>query len=104
MDLVLVYITAGSAQEAERIGRALVDEGLAACVNVLGGMRSIYRWKGGVETADEVAFLAKTRRDLVAALTDRVAALHSYEVPCVVVLPVVGGHGAYLDWLRDAVR
>ncbi|MGQ9370189.1 divalent-cation tolerance protein CutA [Azospirillum sp. ST 5-10] len=99
-DLVFVYMTAGSRAEAETIGRALVEERLAACVNLLGSMTSIYRWEGAVETAEEVAFVAKTTAGLFDRLAERVRALHSYEVPCVVALPVDLGSPAYLAWLR----
>jgi len=100
MDLVFVYMTAASREEAMRIGRALVEERLAACVNVLGGMTSVYRWEGAVETAEETVFIAKTRRDLFEPLAARVRELHSYTVPCIVELPVERGNPAYLDWLR----
>ncbi|HEY0835887.1 MAG TPA: divalent-cation tolerance protein CutA [Azospirillum sp.] len=100
MDLVFVYMTAASREEAARIGRALVEERLAACVNILGGMTSIYRWEGAVETAEEAVFIAKTRRDLFDRLAARVRELHSYSVPCIVELPVERGNPAYLDWLR----
>lgn len=100
MDLIVVYMTAGSEEEARRIGRVLVEERLAACVNLLGPMRSVYRWKGEVEEAPEVAFIAKTRTDRFDALAARVAELHAYEVPCIVALPIRDGHAAYLDWLR----
>ncbi|HYH17174.1 MAG TPA: divalent-cation tolerance protein CutA [Azospirillum sp.] len=100
MDLVFVYMTAASREEAARIGRALVEERLAACVNILGGMTSIYRWEGAVETAEETVFIAKTRRDLFEPLAARVRELHSYSVPCIVELPVERGNPAYLDWLR----
>lgn len=99
MDLVFVYMTAGSRAEAERIGRALVEERLAACVNILPGMTSIYRWKGAVESAAELVVIAKTRSALVDPLTRRVKELHSYEVPCVVEIPVGGGNPDYLRWL-----
>ena len=101
MDLILVYMTAASHEEAARIGRALVDERLAACVNILDGMTSIYRWEGAVEEAREVAFIAKTRAELFDRLSARVHELHSYQVPCVIELRVGRGNPAYLDWLRD---
>ena len=101
MELVFVYMTAGSRAEAERIGRALVDERLAACVNILGGMTSVYRWQGAVETAEETVLIAKTRAALFDRLTARVKELHSYDVPCVVELPIGWGNPDYLDWLRD---
>lgn len=99
MDPVFVYITAPSRDDALRIGRALVEERLAACVNLLGGMTSIYRWEGAVETAEETVLIAKTRRDRFDALAARVAELHSYAVPCIVELPVGRGNAAYLEWL-----
>lgn len=98
-DVMLVYMTASDRAEAVRIGKALVRERLAACVNVLGPIASVYRWKGRVERAREVAFIAKTRRSLVTKLTARVKALHSYETPCVVAVRIAGGHRAYLAWV-----
>ena len=101
MEFVFAYITAGSRDEALRIGRALVDERLAACANILDGMTSIYRWQGAVEEATETVLIAKTRAELFDRLAARVRDLHSYEVPCVVELKVGRGNPAYLDWLRD---
>jgi periplasmic divalent cation tolerance protein len=101
MDQTLcVYMTAASAAEATRIGRALVEERLAACVNVLGGMHSIYRWQGAVEEADEVAMIAKTTVGRFAALERRARELHGYDVPCVVAWPHSRGNGPFLDWIR----
>jgi periplasmic divalent cation tolerance protein len=101
MDQTLcVYMTASSAAEAGRIGRALVEERLAACVNVLSGIRSIYRWQGAVEEAEEVAMIAKTTADRFASLERRVRELHSYDVPCVVAWPHSAGHKPFLDWIR----
>ena len=101
MDFVFAYITAGSRDEARRIGRALVEERLAACANILDGMTSIYRWQGAVEEASEAVLIAKTRAELFDRLAARVRELHSYDVPCVVELKVGRGNPAYLDWLRD---
>ena len=100
-DAVLLYMTAGDAEEAARIGRALVEERLVACVNVLGPMRSIFRWQDEVQDDAEVAFLAETRSSLVAKVSQRVKALHSYDVPCVVALPIVAGNDAFLDWIAS---
>ena len=100
----LIYMTASNAEEARRIGRVLVEERLAACVNVLGSMESIYWWKGAVGSSNEVAAIAKTRADLVDALTARVVALHSYECPCVVVLPIERGHVPFLEWIDTETR
>ena len=97
----LVYMTAGSLDEAERIGWALVSERLAACVNLLPAMQSIYRWDGKVQQEAEVAMLAKTRTELIERLTRRVLELHSYECPCVVAVPIEGGNPAFLEWVRS---
>ena len=101
MPAVMGYITAASMDEAERIGRTLVSEHLAACANILPGMHSIYRWKGAIETAEETVLLVKTRPELAEALTARVKALHSYEVPCVVILPITTGLPEFLRWIDD---
>lgn len=96
---VLVYMTAADRREAARIGKALVKERLAACVNILGRIESFYWWDGKVCDGKEVAFIAKTRADLAPALIKRVRALHSYSVPCVVTLPILGGNPAFLKWI-----
>jgi periplasmic divalent cation tolerance protein len=101
MSAAFVYITTESPAQAESIGRALVEARLAACVNILPGMRSIYRWRGQVETAEETVLVAKTRLSLAEALAARVKELHTYEVPCVVVLPVVSGLPEFLGWIDD---
>ena len=96
---VVVLSTAGSQDEAERIATALVAERLAACVNLVAPLTSIYRWQGAVERAAEVLLVVKTRRRLVSRLITRLQALHSYEVPEAIVLPVVAGARPYLAWL-----
>ena len=98
--LVFAYITAGSKEEALRIGRTLVEERLAACANVLDGMTSVYRWNDAVEQAEEAVLIAKTRSSLFDRLTARVRGLHSYDTPCVVELAAGRGNPAYLEWLR----
>lgn len=97
--IVLIYVTAPSIKAAERIGTAAVEEGLAACANVMGGVRSVFRWRGKVERAREAILIMKTRKSRVAALTRRIKALHPYDVPCVVALPIVGGNDAFLHWV-----
>ena len=101
MSVVFVYVTAGGPAEADAIGRAVVDERLAACANIFPGMTSIYRWQGKMEEASESALILKTKAELIEALTARIKALHSYECPCVVALPVAGGNSAFLDWIHD---
>ena len=97
----MVYVTAGGPEEARAIGRALVDERLAACVNVLDPVTSLYRWEGELCEDRETVLIAKTRAELVDALTERVRALHSYDCPCVVAFPIVGGNARFLDWIAD---
>ena len=98
-EVTLVLVAAPDEATGRRIARALVEERLAACVNVLPGVRSVYRWKGAVEEASEVLLIAKTRADRSAALASRVRALHPYQLPEVVVLPVTDGSRAYLRWV-----
>jgi periplasmic divalent cation tolerance protein len=93
------YVTAGSKDEALRIGRALVDERLGACANVLDSMTSVYWWQGALEQADEAVLIVKTRGELVDRLTARVRELHGYDCPCVVSLPIAGGNPDYLAWI-----
>ena len=100
-EFVFVYMTASTPEEARAIGRRLVEERLAACVNLLPGMESIYRWQGGIETAQETVLIAKTRAVLVDQLSARVRELHSYDCPCVVALPIAAGNPAYLRWIGD---
>ena len=95
----MLYITAGSRDEAKKIGRALVEDRLAACANVIDGMESVYWWEGKLTEDREAVLIVKTRAELVAQVTARVKALHSYTVPCVVALPILDGNPAYLDWL-----
>ncbi|SMH57888.1 divalent-cation tolerance protein CutA [Azospirillum agricola] len=99
MEFVLAYVTAGSREEALRIGRALVGERLAACANVLDGMTSVYRWNGAIEEAAEAVLIAKTRAELFEPLAERVRALHSYDTPCVVEVKLGRGNPAFLAWL-----
>jgi periplasmic divalent cation tolerance protein len=101
MEFVLAYMTAGSEEEARTVARTLVEERLAACVNILGPATSIYHWEGAIEEAREVILIAKTRRALFDRLTERVRAIHGYEVPCVLELAIGRGNPAYLTWLAD---
>ena len=95
-----VYITASSAEEAGRIGKALVEARLAACANVLGGVTSFYWWQGVVQEDAEAALILKTRAELVDALTAKVKELHSYDCPCVVALPIDAGNPEFLAWIE----
>jgi periplasmic divalent cation tolerance protein len=90
--------------EARRIGRALVEERLAACCNLVAGLRSIYRWKGKVCDDPEVLMVIKTTADCFEALAERVTELHSYDVPEVVSMPITEGSEAYVKWLQRQCR
>jgi periplasmic divalent cation tolerance protein len=103
MSIVSVYAVFANGDEAERVGRAVIEERLAACVNIFGSVRSIYRWKGSIETAHEVAAIFKTHHWRSDALMERIAALHSYDVPCIVTWPIDKIVGAYAEWVEETV-
>ena len=103
MSVVSVYVTFADLEEAERIGRAAVEERLAACINILGPCRSIYRWQGAVETADEVAAIFKTSAARADALMARIAELHSYEVPAITMWPIDKVLRRYGDWVKESL-
>ena len=98
-EFVVVLVTVGSADEAERLAEAAVSEQLAACVNIVGPIRSIYMWKGALQRDEERLLVLKTRAALFPALERRVRELHSYETPEVVALPITAGSVPYLEWL-----
>ena len=98
MSVVSVYTIFASAEEAERIGRLVLEERLAACINILGACRSVYRWEGAIETADEVPAILKTSTGRADALIARIAALHSYDVPCIAVWPIDKLLLSYAEW------
>lgn len=104
MSVVSVYTLFADEAEAERIGRSLVEERLAACINIIPGVRSIYRWEGAVETASEAAAILKTTHERADALITRIVELHSYDVPCVVSWPIDKVTADYADWVEDSVR
>jgi len=98
-DKIVVFSTCDSEEQAGRIAHALLDQRLAACVNILPGVRSIYRWKGRIEDASEWMLIIKSRRDLMEQLRTAIAKIHTYEVPELLAVPVVDGSDAYLAWL-----
>ncbi len=101
MTASFVYITAKDKEEAATIGRSLVQERLAACINIIEGMTSMYWWEGKVQEESETVLIAKTDQDLVGRLIERVKSLHSYECPCVVTWPIAEGNAKYLQWIQD---
>lgn len=99
MTPTMIYVTAGSEQEALSIGRALVENRLAACANVLGAITSVYWWEGTVQEEGEAALFLKTRPELVEDAVARIKELHSYDCPCVVALPISEGNEDFFDWI-----
>lgn len=101
--IVSVYAVFADAEEAERIGRAVVDEGLAACVNILGPCRSVYRWQGKTERGSEAPAIFKTTAAAAVSLSARIAALHSYEVPAIVTWPIAEVLPDYARWVAESI-
>jgi len=98
-----IYMTAGSSDEAGRIGRQLIESRLAACVNIIDGMNSLYMWEGELQEDRETVLIAKTTEGRLPRLIETVKEMHSYECPCVLSLPVAGGNTEFLDWIRREV-
>lgn len=101
---IVVLITASSGQEAEAIGKALVESRLAACVNISAGVCSLFWWQGAIERQEEVLMLVKSRSDLLPSVIEVVKGLHSYTVPEVVALPILAGSHDYLTWVDESLR
>jgi periplasmic divalent cation tolerance protein len=104
MNKYFVYMTAKDVSEARKLGRALVKDRLAACVNILGPMESMYWWKGAVQNDKEVALIAKTTTRTLDALIRKVLSIHSCEVPCVVAMPIAKGNPAFLRWIEKETQ
>jgi periplasmic divalent cation tolerance protein len=104
MSVISVYAVFANAEEAERIGRTVIEERLAACINILGPCRSIYRWEGKMETSEEVPAILKTHHWNSDDLIERITELHSYDVPCVVTWPINKILRKYADWVEDSTR
>lgn len=100
-DCCMIYATFPSRVEADRIGRAVVDKRLAACVNILPGMTSIYRWQGKIETGDEVVMILKTKTSRADPLVAEIKRLHPYDVPAITVIPLSGGNSDFLAWIAN---
>src|SRR4026207_1561263 len=101
-DAIVVFMTAANGEEATRLAEMLVGAHLAACVQILPEMESVYRWPGKIERQSEVLLLAKTTRGKFDELEREVRALHSYDTPEIIAVPVVAGSAPYLDWLKEA--
>ena len=100
---VIVMVTTASKQEAENIAQHLLEKRLIACANIIGPVSSLFHWSGKIEKAEEYLIFMKSRQDLFEKLAETVKALHSYEVPEILVLPIVEGSKAYLDWLGSCL-
>ena len=103
MSVVSVYCIFASSEEAERIGRILVEERLAACINIRAPCRSIYPWQGQIDSADETPAILKTTGEAADALISRIAGLHSYEVPCIAVWPIDKLLLSYAEWVEQSI-
>jgi periplasmic divalent cation tolerance protein len=103
-DAIAVFLTASSGEEATRLADMLVGSCLAACVQILPPMESVYRWQGNIERQSEVLLIAKTTQDKFDDLEREVRALHSYDTPEIIALPIIAGSTAYIDWVSDSVK
>ncbi len=104
MDYFIVLVTTSSNDEAERIAHELIERRLAACINIINGITSIYVWKGNVEKSTEALMIIKTRSDKLDELISNVRELHSYEVPEIVAIPIVKGFKEYIKWIDDVLE
>lgn len=103
-DEIIVLITASKQEEAAEIGRVLVDDHLAACANIVPEIRSLFTWEGKTQDEREALLIIKSRLPLLELLIARVKSLHSYTVPEIIAVPIIGGSADYLNWLRDATQ
>lgn len=104
MTAILVYVTVPTPADAAQIAETVVADRLAACANILPQMTSVCHWEGKIQSSPEVAVILKTRQELFPALEARIRELHSYQVPCIVALPVSAGHGPFLDWIQAETK
>ena len=101
---IVVFITAGSKEEAQKIARGLLEEKLAACVNIIDGVESHFWWQGKIDSAKEALLVIKTKKELFNKLAKKVKSLHSYSVPEIIALPIVTGNTEYLNWINDSTE
>lgn len=104
VDVHVVLVTAPTEAVASALAERVVNDGLVACVNIVAGIRSVYRWQGAIESATEQLLVMKTTRDRLATLQATIVSLHPYDVPEIIALPVTGGLPAYLQWIVDETR
>lgn len=101
---IVIFITVANKKQAQNIADTLVSKGLAACVNIISGIDSIFRWQGKVDKQKECLLMVKSRKSLMPKLIKVVKSIHSYEVPEIIALPIIAGNKDYLDWLNDSTR
>lgn len=101
---IIVFVTASSREEAERIAKALLEDKLIACANIIGSVHSIFWWQDEIDTAQEYLIIMKTRNDLFERVCERVKALHSYQIPEVIATPIVNGLKQYIKWLNESLE
>jgi len=104
MKLNIIYITTKDKDEARRIGKELVETRLAACVNIIDNMNSMYWWDGKIQDDSEAILIAKTKENLVPELVEKTRQMHSYSCPCIVVLPILGGNAKFLEWIEEETK
>ena len=102
--IIFAYIVCKNKSEAKKIGKILLQERLAACVNIFDKMNSMYWWKGKIEEANETVLIAKTTPKLFPKLSKKVKSVHSYEVPCILQIPITDGNKEYVDWLAGNLK
>lgn len=101
---IVVYVTVPNREAGKKLAHSIVKERLAACVNIVPGVESVYEWKGEVQVDNEELLIIKTRESLLASLTEHVKANHEYDVPEVIALPITGGHIPYLEWVKNNTK
>ena len=103
-EAILLYITTEDKQEAQSIGKALVEEKLVACVNIMENMQAMFWWKDKVDKASETVLIAKTKKSLLSEVIEKINSMHSYECPCVIALPIIGGNESFLQWIQESTK
>lgn len=99
MDAILVYITVENQRQSELISKILLEKRLASCVNIVEGLHSMYWWEGQIQSTKEILLLVKTRKELFEKLCTEVQLLHSYQIPCIIALPIVASHVDFMKWI-----
>lgn len=104
MDYIIVFITTSNKKEAKKLATALIKNRLAACVNIIGGLRSLFKWQGKLDEAQEVLLIVKSKKEKFNKIAKLVKSLHSYEVPEIIAIPIASGFKPYLKWIDDSFR